>query len=293
MTQSATRLLSFELPFFQQLPLRELALLLACLLVLATALTVKVQNSFADLILLSGLTLLTTVFFFAFSRASRQLRRAQRAKVSSNLALASSALAEADAIRKVILALTQDLHMDSVLDTVLTALLQLVTFNRAWVLVPEGSSAWIALREKRCPDTGTSRSNLPSLMVEKSTVLERIRSERKSLLIPDVRSEESWIACDGRQEFHSWLGVPLVAGDQLLGVLSVAHSTMEHFSNEDLRRTELLAIAATAAIQNARLFSRAEMCVSELENRLVELEAVRSELKKSNPGRPFFDETIL
>jgi hypothetical protein len=50
----------------------------------------------------------------------------------------SSAWAEAEALRKATLALTEDLHMDGVLDALLLSLAELVPYTCARVLVPEG-----------------------------------------------------------------------------------------------------------------------------------------------------------
>jgi hypothetical protein len=56
--------------------------------------------------------------------------------------------AEAEALRKATLALTEDLHMDSVLDALLCSLAELVPYTCARVLVPEGGPHWLALGEK-------------------------------------------------------------------------------------------------------------------------------------------------
>jgi|SRR5579864_2365770 len=57
-------------------------------------------------------------------------------QVQANLAKANSAWAEAEALRKATLALTEDLHMDSVLDTLVRSLAELVPYTCAWVLNP-------------------------------------------------------------------------------------------------------------------------------------------------------------
>ena len=73
-------------------------------------------------------------------------------QVAANLAKANSSWAEAEALRKATLALTQDLHMDCVLDALLRSLAELVPYTCARVLVPEGGPHWLALGEKSCPE---------------------------------------------------------------------------------------------------------------------------------------------
>ena len=61
-------------------------------------------------------------------------------EVARNLALAESAWSEADAMRKATLALTQDLRMDNVLDTLLQSLRNLVPYESAQILLHESDS---------------------------------------------------------------------------------------------------------------------------------------------------------
>jgi PAS domain S-box-containing protein len=84
-------------------------------------------------------------------------------QVQVNLAKATSAWSEAEALRKATLALTEDLHMDSVLDALLRSLAELVPYTCARVLVPEGGPHWLALGEKSFLET---EKKIPSLSVD-------------------------------------------------------------------------------------------------------------------------------
>ena len=112
-------------------------------------------------------------------------------QVAANLARANSAWAEAEALRKATLALTEDLHMDCVLDALLRSLAELVPFTCSRVLVPEGGPHWLALGEKSClePLTTSPRSPL-TFVADESPFFQRICSERKPVLIPDTRQQE-------------------------------------------------------------------------------------------------------
>jgi PAS domain S-box-containing protein len=77
-------------------------------------------------------------------------------QVARNLVKAESAWAEADALRKATLALTQDLRMDFVMDALLRSLAELVPYTCARVLVPEGGPHWLTLGEGFVPSPRTS-----------------------------------------------------------------------------------------------------------------------------------------
>jgi PAS domain S-box-containing protein len=88
----------------------------------------------------------------------------------------------------------------------------------------------------------------------------------------------------------SWLSVPLVASGQYLGFVSVGHIQPDLFTNEHLRRAELLAIPAAVAIQNARLYQTAQIHGSELEKRLADLEPSEAALAESENSRRISEE---
>src|SRR5580658_4736235 len=74
-------------------------------------------------------------------------RKSAEDQMARNLALAESARAEADAFRKTTLALTQNLSMDNVLDTILQSLLKLVPCESARVLLLETPSRLFLARD--------------------------------------------------------------------------------------------------------------------------------------------------
>ncbi len=212
-------------------------------------------------------------------------------QVEANLAKANSAWAEAEALGKATLALTQDLHMDCVLDALLRSLAELVPYTCARVLVPEAGPHWLALGEKSFPGPAKKSPRCPlTFVADESPFFQRVWSERRRILIPDTGKQEEWQTFKGHQQFRSWLSVPLVASEEFLGFLSVGHVEPNHFTEDHLRRAELLAIPAAVAIQNARLYSTAEIYGSELEKRLADLQKAEQALDQCEAGRQVSEE---
>jgi GAF domain-containing protein len=90
---------------------------------------------------------------------------------------------------------------------------------------------------------------------------EHVIQTREPLLIEEnaiKRLEELGIEMMG-QEAQSWLGVPMISGEQVIGVIAVQSYTTPRLYNEH-HRDLLSAIAnqAAIAIENARLFERAQ-----------------------------------
>jgi len=222
---------------------------------------------------------------FFLVRALREQKRTET-QVVQHLAMAVAAQAEADALRKATQALTQDLRMDFVMEALLRSLEELIPYTCARVLVPEGGPHVLALGERQIPEPPKgSRKYRPgyplTLVADESAFLERILEEKKSVLIRDTEQESGWQTFKAHRDLRSWLSVPLFASDTYLGFLSIGHTDPNRYNPDHLRRAELLSIPAAAAIQNARSYARAEVYVSELEKRLVDLHQAEKALAEA------------
>jgi PAS domain S-box-containing protein len=204
-------------------------------------------------------------------------------QVVKNLEIAESARAEADALRKATLSLTQDLHMDSVMEALLRSLEELVPYTLARVIVPEGGPHLLALGEREIPERPKALPKYHpghplTLIADQCPFLKKVLEDQKSVFVPDTSGEKDWHTFTGHSHLRSWLSVPLKASDEYLGFLSIGHTEPNRYTQDHLRRAELLAIPAAAAIQNARLYSTADMYGSELQKRLVDLQEAETAL---------------
>jgi PAS domain S-box-containing protein len=217
-------------------------------------------------------------------------REAQE-QVERNLALAKSAWAEADALRKATLGLTQDLRMNYVLDTLLQSLTELISCEYARVLLLEGDSRLLVAREKLLHATGEQTRHEPLVFeANEFPFFGEIVIGQNGVLLPDTEKESEWRGFDGHASVRSWLCVPLIAARETLGVLSIGHSQPSTFTEEHLRLGNSLAIPAAAAIQNARLYERAAIYGSELEKRLYDVDAAEKALQLAEGDRKLSEE---
>jgi PAS domain S-box-containing protein len=213
-------------------------------------------------------------------------RKSAEEQMARNLDLAESAWAEAEAFRKTSLALTQDLSMDYVLDTLLRSLLKLIPCESARILLVEADTRLFLAREVQACETSRRVPKSPSTFDAKdSEFLTHVLAGRSSLLIPNTAVEAGWATFKGFSHLRSWLCVPLVASQQVLGLLSLGDTHAQAFTQEHLRLAKSLAIPAAVAIQNARLYEQADIYRSELEQRLADLEQAEKELREVHHGR--------
>lgn len=202
-------------------------------------------------------------------------------EVARNLSLAECAWSEAEAMRKATLALTQDLRMDNTLDTLLQSLRELVPCESARVLLVETDSLLFLAQESPRSVPAKQASKYPvTVDAADFPLVHRILRTETSILIADTRQEGDWRPFRGQADLRSWLCVPLIASHRIQGLLFLGHSVPRAFTQEHLRHAELLAIPAAVAIQNARLYERAEIYGEELEKRLSDLRQARRTLEQ-------------
>lgn len=88
----------------------------------------------------------------------------------------------------------------------------------------------------------------------------QVCASRQPLIISETNRHRWTMQANTR----SWMGVPLLGGDRLLGILSFSADVRNRFSDEHLGRAAAIANAVALAIEHSRLHERLEMCSAEL-----------------------------
>jgi PAS domain S-box-containing protein len=216
-------------------------------------------------------------------------RKSAEREIARSLELARSAWAEADALRKTTLALTQNLSMDTVLDTLLDSLLTLIPCDSARVLLSETEERLFLVRERRVREQALEPHRSPMTWnAADHGVLLKVLATQNLVLVRNTAEQEGWKHFKGHSHFRSWLGVPLVASEGVLGLLSLGDSQAYLFTQEHLRLAQSLAIPAAVAIQNARLYERAAIYGVELERRVADLEQTQRALEEAEKHQDVF-----
>jgi len=104
---------------------------------------------------------------------------------------------------------------------------------------------------------GTHETTTIPLEQEQSLVARAART-RQPVVVNDVRADPGWLPNPLLPDTKSELAVPLLVGEELLGVLDVQSDELNHFSEEDIAIQMTLAAQVATALQNARNYQRAQ-----------------------------------
>lgn len=75
---------------------------------------------------------------------------------------------------------------------------------------------------------------------------------------------------------QSWLGVPILAAERVLGLIALADGCPHAFSENHMRLLQTLSSNVGVAIDNARLFDETQRLLKETEQRAAELAIINS-----------------
>ena len=113
---------------------------------------------------------------------------------------------------------------------------------------------------------------------------------RRPLFVPDVEARDDIHPqlLPGELPFQAYAGVPLLAGETLVGTLVLVSEERGAFDASDMRLLQALAHHATTAIHNAQMFDETQRQA----RRLAALNAVASVINQPLPLREMMDQTL-
>jgi PAS domain S-box-containing protein len=118
---------------------------------------------------------------------------------------------------------------------------------------------------------------------------------RKPALIPDTSQDERWLQRpDNKKETSakSALCVPLMAREQLVGVLTLVHSQPEAFGSEHLELMQAIADQAGIAVLNARLYTESQRKARVMSALVESALAINTSLRLDNVLERILNQTI-
>lgn len=160
----------------------------------------------------------------------------------------------AEALRRTATALSRNLDQQNVLGTILEQLDQVFACGGAAVALVEGNQLVTAAAQglsagcigRHAPLNGTGAD---------LTVLRT----RKPVLVEDTHSSAEVVCCADSLPIRSWLGAPLISGDEAIGVLSLDSVTPQSFDQAHADLLATFADQAAIAVANARLYAQAQI----------------------------------
>ncbi|CAB1057448.1 Serine phosphatase RsbU, regulator of sigma subunit [Olavius sp. associated proteobacterium Delta 1] len=101
-----------------------------------------------------------------------------------------------------------------------------------------------------------------------------VRQNHKLGLIVDTRNDDRWVNLPNQPyTVGSALAVPILKGEELLGIITLLHEQPEHFNQDAANLMQITAAQIGNALENARLYSKLDESYRSLEKAKMKIEA--------------------
>ncbi|HEX5885472.1 MAG TPA: PAS domain S-box protein [Pyrinomonadaceae bacterium] len=188
---------------------------------------------------------------------------------------------DAEILRDANIALTENLSLEKVLETLLDFLSKLVPYDSANVMLRNGDSQFVVSALRSYEEFQGETPRFIAFDAKTNPILQHLCLTKQSVVVPDTHRETGWQWVNGAGHVRNWFGVPLLASGKVIGVYSVDKAEPFFFQEEHVRLAEKLAARAASAIRNAQLFEQTQHHVAELEERIAERKRAEAALRES------------
>jgi diguanylate cyclase (GGDEF)-like protein/PAS domain S-box-containing protein len=164
--------------------------------------------------------------------------------------------AVAETLQRVSAAITASLERKEVLSVILEQLRQVVEYDSASIMQwDEDHSlrvvAHIGFQSQTQAEFVPTPQSAPNVW--------EVISKRRSIVVPDTRNHSGWVGLAGATDHvRSWIGIPLLYKGEVMGILNIDSGIPNFYTERNIRIASIFADQAAIAIENARLYGKAQ-----------------------------------
>lgn len=153
-----------------------------------------------------------------------------------------------EVLRASTMELTHYTDLNNLFEKIFSSIYKLIQFDSASIeLITEDTAEIVA--GKNIPKDMLGRKYQISLKKWGG-----LSSLRKVQIIPDVQKDERFVLFDETSYIRSWMGIPLIVQERLIGFINLDSRTPGYFTDEYVALAQTFANQAAIAIENTRLF---------------------------------------
>jgi PAS domain S-box-containing protein len=178
--------------------------------------------------------------------------------------------------------LNSTLDLEEVFDEILDQVMNVVSCQSANIMMVDDDHGYVR-RYRGYKNVPRYAETLESLRIPISTPNIKTMLNGDLVLVSDTQEDPSWELFPGTEWIKSYVGIPLIIEQNVIGFLNVNSDVAGFFTEEKSRRLKTFADHAAIAYQNADLYQQLQYYASELETRVqkrtVELIAAKDQVE--------------
>jgi len=181
---------------------------------------------------------------------------------------------ESETLRQAALAIATSLELESVLETILIVMKQVVPYDSASVMLLEGDK----LRLTAAQGLPNSAEMVNLQFPANNELFEAVRESEEPVILKDAQKDKRFKKWANTDYVHGWMGVPLILRDETIGYITFDSRQKDIYNETIATLTQAFANQAASAIQNARQFEAEQRHFQEAETLRQAAEAITSSL---------------
>ncbi len=170
--------------------------------------------------------------------------------------------AQLETLNTIATALSTSLELDNVLELILNQIGKVIPFDSGAIFLYEDAGLRVMV------DRNLTRSPRGHLFPGEDELFAEILQTRTPLILNNPKKDARFKNWGHSEHIASWMGVPLIVRDTLIGFLTLDSNLPETYSSEQADLTRSFASQAAQAIENARLYARVIQDTNEMERRV-------------------------
>ena len=164
-----------------------------------------------------------------------------------------------EALLDTALALNSSLEFEDVLERILANMKHVIPHDAANIFLLEGNRVNLARSQGYTDDQVEDIIDLLEMKIDKLPSLLSMLETQQPLMINDIVNHSNWIQTKRKQQIQSYLGVPIIANDEVIGFLNFDGYVTNKFTEEHAHYAQIFAQQAAQAIRNTRAFQQAQI----------------------------------
>jgi PAS domain S-box-containing protein len=159
----------------------------------------------------------------------------------------------ADTLASITHTVNSTLDLNEVLELILEQLALVIDYDSCSIfLYDEESNSLVARAVHGFEKTIFGDALNVTLPMNENLPNYRVVTEKRPVVIPDVNKEPGWIKTPTSEKILSWIGVPLIARDKVIGMLTIDSYQANKYSEKNAQDVVAFADQAATAVANAQ-----------------------------------------
>ncbi len=167
---------------------------------------------------------------------------------------------EAEVMRDVMASLASAGDLKQSLEALMVNLHNLIAYDRASLFLLDENE-----RLARADRLIANAEGGAAVYLENHPIVAEMRRTRRPVIVADIQQDGRFSDWPDIQSVHGWLGAPLLAGNQMLGFISLGALERDAYSLSDVETMEMFATQVSQVLKRVRLDEQSQRRSEELE----------------------------